>query len=79
LGGELEDIFGIDMSEFGFDMAEPVTEDEDAEIEDKTKAPVAVRITFKDAEHWRRNEAALRAFVDELENVGVVVGEYIED
>ena len=79
LGGELEDILNIDMSELGFDMGEPVTEDEESEIDDKTKAPVAVKVTFQNAEHWRKHETELRAFVEGLENVGVVVGEYIED
>lgn len=82
LSVELADIVNIDMSEFGFaieDNDEPSSDELEEEIENRQKSPVAVRIVFKDAEHFRRYEDGLRQYVDGLADVGIVVGEYIED
>lgn len=49
------------------------------EIEDKTEAKVAVKIIFKNAKEFKREEEKLREFVDEMENVSISVGEYNED
>lgn len=77
---ELDDIFDIDMSEFGFEPADVITpeEVEAGGVQDKQKAPVAVKMIFENAEKWRHCEDEVRQFVDGLNGVSVSVGEYAD-
>jgi ParB family transcriptional regulator, chromosome partitioning protein len=77
---ELDGIIDIDMSEFGFIDFEPSRDAiEDGEPDNNEKAEVYVRITFKDAQHFRQYEGGLRSLVDSFEDVKISVGGEDED
>lgn len=52
---------------------------ENSEIKSKAKSPVAVKITFQNAAHWRKHEAEIRSCVNKMDGVKVVVGEYKDE
>jgi len=77
---ELDGIVDIDMSAFGFIDFEPSRDDiEDGEPDNNEKVEVYVRITFKDAQHFRKYEEGLRSLVDSFEDVNISVGGEDED
>ena len=80
LNMELDDIIDIDMSEFGFEN-DFISYDQldGGELEDKTDSKVAVKVIFQNAKDWRKQEKAVRDFIDGIENVSISVGEYNEN
>lgn len=80
LNMELDDIIDIDMSEFGFEN-DVISYDQidGGGLEDKTDSKVAVKVIFQNAKDWRKQEKAVRDFIDGIENVSVSVGEYNEN
>ena len=80
LNVELDNIFDIDMEQFGFENDVIADSDiEGGEIEDNTDVEVAVKIVFKNTKHWRQCEERVRSFVDDMDGVSVSVGEFNED
>ena len=81
LESELENI-ELDMADFGFDEIEEPDfeelEENDGVIENNTNNPVAVKMTFPNAQKWRNVEKQVREFVDTLKDVSVTVGGYDE-
>lgn len=80
LDAEMNEIDGIDMSEFGFED-DFISEDDidGGEVKDNQNAKVAVKIIFENSNEWRKKEEEVREFVDNLENVSVSLGVYDED
>lgn len=79
---ELEDLPDFDAEFYGFEIGQDVIAEDQidgGEIENKEDVGVAVRIVFKNATHWRKEEEKLREFVDGIDGVTVSVGEYHED
>lgn len=77
---ELNEIADIGMDVYGFDLDFIAEDDIDAgEVEDKTNSKVAVKMVFENVEVWRKNEEAVREFLDKMEKVSLSVGEYNED
>lgn len=72
LGGELDDIFDIDMSEFGFDELEdeiPIDLDKEETEEEKT----VVRFVFESYKDYVQNEIAIKEFAETI-GASVTVG-----
>lgn len=82
LNAELEDLPDFDAEFYDFEIRQDVIVEDQidgGEIENKEDVGVAVRIVFKNATHWRKEEEKLRKFVDDIDGVTVSVGEYHED
>ena len=81
LGSELDDIFGIDMSDFGFEFDDEPGPDEltDDNVPSGKDAKVEVKFVFDDVKTWKKYEAILRETVDGFENTSISVGGQYED
>lgn len=77
---ELSNLVDVEMDVYGFDLDFIAEDNIDAgEVEDKTNSKVAVKMVFENVEVWRKNEEAVREFLDKMEKVSLSVGEYNED
>lgn len=77
---ELNDLVDVELGVYGFDLDFIVEDNIDAgEVEDKTNSKVAVKMVFENVEVWRKNEEAVREFLDKMEKVSLSVGEYNEN
>lgn len=80
LNMELADLPDFDAGFYGFEIDAFVEDVADGgEIPNKENAQVAVKMIFENAKEWRKNERAVREFVEKLHGVSVSVGEYDED
>lgn len=72
---ELDGIIDIDMSEFGFIDFEPSFEAlDDGVPENREKEKISVRVTFENAQHFRKHESDIRQLIDGFEGVQISVG-----
>ena len=75
LSVELDDIIGIDMEAYGFDM-----DDEEGlpaeldDVEEKEIELINVKMEFKSRNEWNKVEERLRQIVDEIDGVSITVG-----
>lgn len=77
------DSISMNMLQFGFeDLPEPESldlEEDGVDLIDNENKPVAVKMVFKNAEKWRQAEETVRAVLDEVDGVGIVVEGYDDE
>lgn len=77
------DSISMNMLQFGFeDLPEPESldlEEDGVDLIDNENKQVAVKMVFKNAEKWRQAEETVRAVLDEIDGVGIVVEGYDDE
>lgn len=77
------DSISMNMLQFGFeDLPEPESldlEEDGVDLIDNENKQVAVKMVFKNAEKWRQAEETVRAVLDEVDGVGIVVEGYDDE
>ena len=68
LGGELDDIFDIDMDQFGFGETElpPIPENLDADTDYDEEAPLAIKLTFPNFTAYSMYECELKDVAERM-------------
>lgn len=66
LGGELDNIFDIDMSEFGFDLDDDYPDETELDSDENENEKTVVRIVFQNYKSYQTHENEIKEFAETI-------------